>query len=99
MNGVDALELVLGELKKDEQNYDVWPEDVEEAAYIVSLWAKRLVGSAGDIKHREAPIFMLKKSAAKVGALAIRLLINLEEESKKESRQEAAPTKKEEAHE
>lgn len=45
----------------------------------MALWAKRMVGSAGDIKYHDAPVFPMKRSAAKVGALAIRLLMNLDE--------------------
>ena len=78
MTGVEALELILSALKKDEQQYPDWPE-ITEAAYILNLWAKRVTGSAGEIAHHQAPVLMLQRSAVKVGALAIRMLMNINE--------------------
>jgi hypothetical protein len=80
MSPEEAIETVLIELRRAEEKFPGWPDDVVHAAAIVAEESGELVQAALDYYYtREVTKFLMVKEAAHTGAMAIRFLLGLKE--------------------
>lgn len=73
-----AAERIFAELRHAEQKHPDWPTDIVHAVAIMIEEAGETMQAALDNHYAGKPMEQVAKEAAQTGAMALRLLINLE---------------------
>lgn len=77
MTKYEAMESILKELRLAEEKHPCWPDDIVHAAAILAEETGEVVKDALDVHYVGKSIENLKIELAQVGAMAIRMLLNL----------------------
>jgi len=77
--GEKAISLIFEELRKAEQKFPTWPSDPVHGAAILAEEAGESVQAALDLYYGRGGKAKLIEETAQAGAMAIRLLIHLDE--------------------
>lgn len=72
-----AIEMILTELRLAEEKHPCWPDDIVHAAAILAEETGEVVKDALDVHYVGKSIENLKIELAQVGAMAVRMLINI----------------------
>ena len=79
MGSEKAFMAIIAELKRAEEKFPGWPDDVVHASAILNEEAGELTQAALDYFYgRYTSTDRMKKEAAQVGAMALRFLIGLD---------------------
>lgn len=72
-----VIEMIFTELKLAEEKHPCWPDDIIHAAAILAEESGEVVKDALDVHYQGISPENLKIEVAQVGAMAIRMLMNL----------------------
>jgi len=77
MTSDKVIEMIFKELRRAEEKHPGWPSDIVHASAILAEEVGEVVKDALDVHYQGISSDNLKIEVAQVGAMAIRMLMNL----------------------
>ena len=78
MKSDQVIDLIMAELRAAQEKHPGWPFDVIHQAAIMAEEAGESIQASIDVYYKNEPIDKFRKEVAQTGAMAIRILMNLQ---------------------